>query len=591
MNLFGKESRFEGEEEEDADKLDIPIHAFDLIIADECHRGYTSQDISKWREVLDYFDGIIIGLTATPAAHTVAYFGDPVYRYTSEQAIKDGYLVDYDAVFVNSGVKLKGVFLKKGELVGIIDPETGVEKLDNLEDQREFDASKIEVDITSPDSNKKIINEVKKYALEFEQKYGRFPKTLIFSVNDIEHISHADQIVKICRETFERGDNFVQKITGKVDRPLQRIREFRNRSEPGIVVTVDMLTTGVDIPAIEFIVFVSPVKSRILFEQMMGRGTRKCPEIGKDHFVMFDCFNGSLLKYFENSSSFTIDPPVSPTRDIRDIIEDIYNRKDLEYNVRVLTKRLVRIEKNMSGDAIELFAKFIGNGDIRKFANDLPRLLKDHFVETIGLLRNQNFQKLLINYPRTKKTFIVGYETEDEVSSSSLLERDGKLHKPQEYIEAFEKFVRENRRQIDAIKILLDKPQGWSTEVLSELRKALKKNDFNESKLKKAYHHEMADVISLIKHGANQESPFLNPVERVERAFQYIIQENNLTDEQKKWLEYIKQHLIENLAISKPDFEEQPIFYDHGGWKAANRVFNYKLESLIDKINFEVAKV
>ena len=312
-NLFGAKGCFvqsggDTESEADADKLDIPIHAFDIIIADECHRGYTAQEMSVWRETINHFDAIKIGLTATPAAHTTALFGPPVFRYTVEQAILDGYLVDYEPVAIKSDVRMNGVFLKEGETVERVDTDTGQKALDQLEDERQFDAAAVEHDITAPDSNRKIIEEVAKFAYEHEANTGHFPKILIFAVNDLPHTSHADQLVKICREVFNQGDDFVKKITGNpnVDRPLQRIREFRNRPNPKVVVTVDMLSTGVDIPALEFIVFLRPVKSRILWEQMLGRGTRLCPDINKSKFVIFDCFDGTLIKYFKNVSSFDI---------------------------------------------------------------------------------------------------------------------------------------------------------------------------------------------------------------------------------------------------------------------------------------------
>jgi type I restriction enzyme R subunit len=146
----------------------------------------------------------------------------------------------------------------------LVNPVSGAKQLDLLEDERQFDSAKIEHDITSPDSNRKILEEVRKWMLEHEQRFGRLPKTLIFASNDLAHTSHADQLVDLARDIFGRGDSFVQKITGKVDRPLQHIREFRNRPSPGIVVTVDLLTTGVDIPDLEGIVFLRPVKSRIL---------------------------------------------------------------------------------------------------------------------------------------------------------------------------------------------------------------------------------------------------------------------------------------------------------------------------------------
>ncbi|MDY0082798.1 MAG: DEAD/DEAH box helicase family protein [Ignavibacteriaceae bacterium] len=354
INLFGWESSFEQDRndpdyEEDAEILDtpIPIHAFDLIIADECHRGYTAKDSAVWRNTLDYFDAIKIGLTATPALHTTAYFGKPVFRYSTDEAVMDGFLVDYEPVIIKSNVLMNGAFLKEGEQVGVIDTETGKETYDELEDEREFASEEIERKITSPETNRKIIEELAKYAYAHEKETGRFPKILIFAVNDLQFTSHADQIVRICKEVFNQGDDFVKKITGNpnVDRPLQRIREFRNRPNPKIVVTVDMLSTGVDIPSLEFVVFMRPVKSRILWVQMLGRGTRLCPEINKEKFVLFDCFNGTLIEYFKKTTDFEIEPPQKEPLTIQQIIENIYQNVDREYHIKVLVKRLRRIEK------------------------------------------------------------------------------------------------------------------------------------------------------------------------------------------------------------------------------------------------------
>jgi type I restriction enzyme, R subunit len=373
-NLFGAEAAFpqdttDPDYEDDADKLDIPIHAFDLIIADECHRGYSAQELSLWRDTLQYFDAIRVGLTATPAAHTVAVFNEPVFRYGVEQAIRDGYLVDYETVSINSKVRVKGVFLKEGEQVGKIDTDTGEEIFDQVEDEREFAPEEIERKITAPDSNLKTIKEIAKYAYGHEEQTGRFPKMLIFATNDLPHASHADQLVRICREVFDQGDDFVQKITGNpnVDRPLQRIREFRNRPKPKVVVTVDMLSTGVDIPALEFIVFLRPVKSRILWEQMLGRGTRLCGDINKSKFVIFDCFDGTLIRYFKDVSNFKIESPQKQAVPIPQIIENIWQNIDRQYNSNVLVKRLRRIEKDMSGEARVQFSKWITDGDIGKF--------------------------------------------------------------------------------------------------------------------------------------------------------------------------------------------------------------------------------
>jgi type I site-specific restriction endonuclease len=165
INLFGWESAFpqdssDPDYEEDTEKLDIPIHAFDAIIADECHRGYTKKETAIWRSVLEYFDAIKIGLTATPASHSLSLFREVIYRYTTEQAILDGYLVDYDPIKIKSNVRMKGIFLKEGDPVGIIDTATGEEIYDELEDEREFSTEDIEQKITAPESNRKIIKEI-----------------------------------------------------------------------------------------------------------------------------------------------------------------------------------------------------------------------------------------------------------------------------------------------------------------------------------------------------------------------------------------------------------------------------------------------
>src|SRR5437868_10222320 len=152
MYLFGRQAAFAlGDEEpdDDADTLPIPIHAFDLIVADECHRGYTSAELSVWRNTLDHFDAIKVGLTATPAAHTKAYFNDVVYRYEYERAVREGYLVDYDAVTIKSNVHINGIFLKEGEQVRLVDTTSGAMQLDLLEDERQFDTSEIEEKITA----------------------------------------------------------------------------------------------------------------------------------------------------------------------------------------------------------------------------------------------------------------------------------------------------------------------------------------------------------------------------------------------------------------------------------------------------------
>ena len=601
INLFGGQAVFGlGDEtiDDDAEQLDIPIHAFDLIVADECHRGYTSSEVAIWRRVLDHFDAVKVGLTATPAAHTTSYFKDVVYRYEYERAVREGFLVDYDVVTIKSNVRLNGVFLKEGEEVGLVNPESGAKTMDVLEDERSFETSTIEREITAPDSNKKILEELKTYALAHEERYGRFPKILIFAANDLPHTSHADQLVDEARDIFGRGDSFVAKITGSptVDRPLQRIREFRNRPAPSIVVTVDMLSTGVDIPDLEFIVFLRPVKSRILFEQMLGRGTRKgerCPD--KSHFVVVDCFDGTLLQYFKETTGITAEPPVPPTRTITEIIEGVWQNRDREYNTRCLVKRLQRIDKEMSGDARNAFAAFIQEGDVARFAKALPSRLHDDFNSTMGLLRNTAFQDLLVNYERKPKVFFVAHTVQDEVSSQWLVRgNDGNEYKPDDYLTAFSAFVREHENDIDAISILLGRPQDWNPGALTELRSKLSAAParFTVENLQRAHevtHHKaLVDIISMVKHAANTQQPLLSASERVDQALSQLTKGRTFTDEQGAWLDRIRTHLQENLSIDHDDFDNMPVFARHG-WSRANTAFKKELPLLLKELNRVIA--
>jgi type I restriction enzyme, R subunit len=599
-NLFGRLAVWGGEEdiENDAEQLTVPHHVFDVVIADECHRGYTTAEESAWRNTLDHFDAVKIGLTATPAAHTKAYFNDVVYRYEYARAVREGYLVDYDVITIKSDVRMKGVFLKEGERVSVVDPETGLQKLDELEDQRDFEPSDIEKRVTSPDSNRKIIQELRKYSDEHEKKYGRFPKTLIFADNDVPHTSHADELVDMAVDIFGRGQSFVRKITGRVDRPLQRVREFRNRPEPGIVVSVDLMSTGVDIPDLEFIVFLRQVKSRILFEQMLGRGTRKSEQYpDKSHFTLFDCFDGTLLGYFRAATAITVEPPDKATRTIVEIIEDIWANRDRDYNVRVLVRRLQRIDKEMAGDARELFAAFgIADGDIGRYARELVKNLQKDFTRTMKLLRDASFQDLLVNFPRPKRTFIKAESYEDQVSSACLV-RDalGREYKPEDYLEAFAIFVRENPSKVQAIRILLNRPKDWGTKALTELKAKLAAapQRFTFDALEKVhrlrYDKALVDVISMVKHAARDEEPLLTAEERVKRALDQLSAKTEFTQEQQRWMERIREHLIANLSIDEDDFDNVPVLQSAGGWGNANRAFNGTLPKLLKAFNEAIA--
>jgi len=397
---------------------------------------------------------------------------------------------------------------------------------------------------------------------------------------------------------FGQGQSFVRKITGRADRPLQLIREFRNRPSPGIVVSVDLMSTGVDIPDLECIVFLRQVKSRILFEQMLGRGTRrgeKYPD--KSHFTVFDCFDGTLLAYFRNATGITAEPPDKPGRTIKEVIDDIWENRDRDYNIRCLAKRLQRIDKEMDGSARELFkAHGIPDGDMARYAAGLATALRANFAGEMKLLRDKSFQELLVSYPRRRSVFLRAEEHEDTVSSEYLI-RDGlgREHKPEDYLAAFARFVRENPARIDAIRILLDRPRNWGTAALTELRTKLTASPerFTVELLQKAhqvrYHKALADIISMVKHAARDEEPLLTAEERVAKAFDRVTGAKEFTPEQRQWLDRIRAHLVENLSIDRDDFDLSPVLTRPGGWTPADRAFGGNLGALVESLNEAVA--
>jgi type I restriction enzyme R subunit len=343
-----------------------------------------------------------------------------------------------------------------------------------------------------------------------------------------------------------------------------------------------------------------PVKSRILFEQMLGRGTRlggdRAPD--KDRFVVFDCFDGSLLAYFKGTTGITAEPAESDNKSTAQIIEEVWQNKDRDYNTRRLVKRLQRVAKNMSGEAYDAFARYIPDGDVADWASKLPTLLRSSFQPTIGILRDPAFQDLLEHYPRGKSNFVVASSAVDDVSSEWLI-RDtaGQQYKPEDYLIKFSEFVRDETSKVDAISVLLNRPKGWSSTTLNELRDVLSRapEHFTESNLERAfrskYSKALVDIISMVKRAASESSSLLTAQERVQAAVAKVTAGRKLTPEQQQWMGYIEQHLIENLSIDRDDFDLIPILSSRGGWGRADIIFHHDLNVLVEQLNEELVAV
>lgn len=330
----------------ESDDSDIPsVDQYDCIIVDEAHRGYTLDKemselelefrdhedyVSKYRKVLDYFDAVRIGLTATPALHTVEIFGRPVYNYSYREAVIDGYLIDHEPPMqFETQLKKHGIKWQVGEEVGVYDVSSGNIDKEMLQDEINLEVTQFNKTVITENFNRVILEELTKY-IDPESE----GKTLIFAATD----DHADMVVRIFKEELEKvygavDDNAVLKITGSIKDPLHAIKLFKNERMPSIVVTVDLLTTGIDIPSITNLVFLRRVRSRILYEQMLGRATRRCDEIEKDHFMIYDA-----VGIYESLKPYTDMKPVvtKPTVTLDVLTEELaqFESEEQENNTR-----------------------------------------------------------------------------------------------------------------------------------------------------------------------------------------------------------------------------------------------------------------
>ncbi|MFN9480137.1 MAG: DEAD/DEAH box helicase family protein, partial [Betaproteobacteria bacterium] len=274
----------------------FPIEAFDIIVTDEAHRSI----YNLWRQVLEYFDAYLIGLTATPNKQTFGFFNQNlVMEYGHPQAVADGVNVNYDVYRIRTEVSEAGSRVEAGYWVQVLDKPTRARRDWQLDDDFEYAPEELDRSVQTPDQIRTIARTLRdKWRTDLFPQREELPKTLVFAKDD----NHAEAIVSILREEWGRGNEFAQKITYRTtgETPENLIKAFRTSYYPRVAVTVDMIATGTDIKPVEIVVFMRSVKSRSFFEQMKGRGVRVIKDddlrgvnpgehVHKDHFVIVDC--------------------------------------------------------------------------------------------------------------------------------------------------------------------------------------------------------------------------------------------------------------------------------------------------------------
>ena len=575
------------------------VGQYDFIIVDEAHRGYAEDKelsdneyqfynqeeyVSQYRRVVDYFDATAIGMTATPALQTTEIFGDPVYTYSYQQAVLDGYLVDHDApVIIKTKLAKEGIHFKKGTEVDIFDQDEKTINKEKLPDNMNFDVKDFNHRVITRNFNKVVCDElVKKYLDPTDPYLG---KTLIFAATD----AHADMVVDLLKQAFkEQGrpvdDDAIEKITGSIRHPNQEIKNFKNEENPNIVVTVDLLTTGIDVPRITNIVFLRRVQSRILYEQMLGRATRLCPEIHKEKFTIFDA-----VGIYDAMNKVTNMKPVvkNPGHNVHYFLSHKNyfetNEDTNQYQVD-MAGAVERKIKRWDDQRRRKFERLAEIKSVDSWARKLSKLTKTDFLKEWP-----KFVQLDHINPARPKQFIS--DAPDEVVDVSRGYGSGN-QKPEDYIDSFNNFIKQNVNTIPALQVVATRPKDLTFDELKEIKLKLEQNGFKEKDLQTAWKNAKhvqttADIISFIRQVA-AGSELVDHDVRIHNAMQKVYGMADWSISQRKWLKRIENQLMSSTVLgpnAEEAFNDNFYFKRQGGYKQIKKIFPEYADQIIYVLN------
>lgn len=577
---------------------------YDLIVIDEAHRGYLldkemGEDEllyrdqldyqSKYRMVIEYFDAVKIALTATPALHTTQIFGKPVFKYTYREAVIEGYLVDYDAPHkIKTQFNTEGIKYSKGETLALYDPVTHeITNSEVLQDEMNFDVEKFNKQIITPSFNRTVLEEI---ARDIDPEDVMQGKTLIYAVDD----EHADLIVKILKEIYTNygiDNDAVMKITGSVaggnKRKVQEaIKRFKNERFPSIAVTVDLLTTGIDVPEITMLVFMRRVKSRILFEQMLGRATRLCPKINKTHFEIYDPVGVyDSLEEVNTMQPVSADPKTTFAQ-LLDGLEVLEDEAHIKNAVSQIIAKLQRVKRSLTKEEVNEFKDLAAGLTVEGFIQKIESLPAAEARNTL-LMEASLLEMLDDKHGHGGYTKVIS----DKQDKFLIRERGfGKNEqRPEDYLEAFEDFVKNNVNEIAALNIICTRPKELTRETLKSLRMALAQNGFTTQQLNTAVseitsEEITADIISLVRRYAIG-SPLVSHQARIRRAVDKLKKAHNFSRVELNWLSRIESYLLNESVMNVKVFDEDERFKTNGGYKRLNQIFRNNLEGIITELN------
>jgi type I restriction enzyme R subunit len=603
----------------------IPIESFDIVVTDEAHRSI----YNLWRQVLEYFDAYLIGLTATPNKQTFGFFNQNlVMEYGHAQAVADGVNVNYDVYRIKTEVSEQGAKVDKGFWLETQDKATRRKTAWQLDDDFEYQPEELDRAVQTPDQIRTVVRTlVERWQADMFPARTELPKTLIFAKDD----NHAEKIVEILREEFGRGNEFAQKITyrsaqGGGTSPEQLIKDFRTGYYPRVAVTVDMIATGTDIKPVEIVVFMRSVKSRSFFEQMKGRGVRVCnptdlvavnpgEHIKKDHFVIVDCVG---VCERDKTDSRPMDTKKSVPLD--KLLQAVSLGNVEDEVLSSIAARLARLDKDAVDADRAKVVELSGGKTLRDLARgivealnidatqDMPpaeadQRLRDATKPFAAPALREQLLKM-----KQKADLVIDVVTQDSLLHAGFSEGSDRATA---LVQSFEQFIAQHKDEITALQVLYSRPTRapLKFEDVQALADALHAPPLNidEGALWQAYatlrkdkvkgatqRRLLTDLVSLVRFAMQQTNELVPYPERVQANFKAWLAQHQQTDtnkftpEQQHWLEMIRDHIAANLGIEIDDFEYAP-FNAQGGLGKVHQLFGAELPKVIEELNRELA--
>lgn len=618
----------------------VPIEQFDFIIIDECHRSI----YNLWKQVLDYFDGFLIGLTATPDKRTFGFFNENVVsEYTYEESVADGVNVPYDVYTIETEISQKGGELKAKEYVDKREKLTRRKRWEQLDEDYTYTANKLDKDVVNPSQIRNIIKAYKD-ALRKEIYPNRFdengeyevPKTLVFAKTD----SHADDIIKIIREEFNEGNDFCKKVTYKIEEdPKSVLNRFRNSYYPRIAVTVDMIATGTDVKPLEVLLFMRDVKSINYFEQMKGRGTRTINNNdlklisrtadSKTHFVIVDAV-GAIKSKKTDSRPLERKRGV-PLKDLLGAVTMGVAEEDLFLS---LANRLIRLEKQITESEKEKVLEYSGGKNLKQMTRELLDAFNPDTIESTAFALKEKEQLPSMELAREKAKDQLAREASTTFNGelNEYLDNVRKIHeqiidhinidtvtksewdttsvdKAKETIKDFTEYLESHKDEIKALSIFYNQPYNRREITFRMIKDVLEKLKMDKPSLAPDYvwyayaaledvksqkpENELTALVSLIRRACGIDNTVTAFDKKIDDNFnkwifkQHTGQHNRFNQAQLDWLRMLKEHIVSSFHIEVEDLDYTP-FDAHGGRGKMWQLFGEEMENIIKELNTEL---